>query len=281
MGKSRILGALVAALLLAPLTASAQNWATVTQSRQLSGERELDVRIRYGAGHFSVRPAPEGMLYRMDLRYDEDIFEPANSYRNGRLRLGIEGTSKKIDVDKDNAGHLELELATALPMDLQMDFGAVKADLDLGGLALTHLEMATGASDTRLDVSQPNPVSLGIAELKVGAAQFRAERLGNLNAERIEVDAGVGAIVLDLTGRWQQDSHIAVNMGVGSVEFRVPEGLGVRLEKDSFLTSVDADGMIKRGDTYVTPGYDDAERRVTLDVDAAFGKIAVVMVSGR
>lgn len=271
--------ALIAAVAATPAPASAQSWRTVTQTRQVAGERDLDVRVRYAAGQFLVRPADEGVLYHMSLRYDEDSFDPVSEYRNGRLRLGLEGTSKKIQIEKgESAGHLQLELARSVPMDLELEFGAVQADLDLGGLALTHLEMTTGASETRLDVSQPNPVSLGTAELKVGAAKFRAERLGNLNAARILVDAGVGDITLDLTGRWQQDARVSVDMGLGALELRVPEGLGVRLTKDSFLAKVDAGGMIKRGDSYYSAGYDEAEHHVDVDIDASFGTIKVVML---
>lgn len=275
------LGMVALALWASATPAHGQSWRTLTESRQITEERELDVRIEYAAGQFTVRRADEGVLYRMSLRYDEDDFEPVVRYREGSLRVGIDGRDRKIRVGKGGAaGHLDLDLAPSLPMDLRMEFGAVRAELDLGGLALTHLEMTTGASETLLDVSRPNPVSLDVAELKVGAAQFEARRLGNLNAARIAVDAGVGDITLDLTGRWQRNATLTVDMGVGSLELRVPESLGVRLRKDSFLTAVDAGDLEKDGDTYVSPGYDQAQWHLDVDIDAAFGKIAVVVVDG-
>ena len=42
---------------------------------------------------------------------------------------------------------MELALSRDVAMDLDMDFGAVRADIDLGGLSLTRLEIATGASE--------------------------------------------------------------------------------------------------------------------------------------
>ena len=142
-------------------------------------------------------------------------------------------------------------------------------------IALTHVEVSTGASETYLDVSEPNPVTLGTARLAVGAAQFEAERLGNLNAERIEVDAGVGDITLDFDGTWQRNARVSIDMGIGALNLRFPEGLGVRIRKDSFLTSLDAQHMTKRGDYYYSTDWDDAEWQVDVDVDAAFGKISV------
>lgn len=262
-----------------PTGVEGQSWRTVTQSRRVSNERSLDVAVTYGAGQFRVRPAESGVLYRLELRYDEDTFDPVNEYWNGRLRVGIDGGDRKIRVGKgESAGNLDLSLAVDVPMDLNLEFGAVKADLDLGGLALTDLRMVTGASETLIDVSEPNPVSLGTAKMQVGAAQFHARRLGNLNAERIDMDAGVGDIILDFTGDWQRDARVDVNLGIGSLELRFPVGLGVRLKKDSFLTTIDPQELVKRGDYYYSADWDEADWQVDIDVDAALGKVSVVWV---
>lgn len=254
-----------------------QSWRTVTASRQLTDESSLDVEVKYAAGEFRMRPSSGNVLYRMELRYDEDAFSPVNELKGNRLRLGIEGTSDNIRLTKSDAGSLDLDLARGVPMDLELDFGAVKADVDLGGIALTELRMATGASETTLDVSRPNPVALGQARLQVGAAQFEASHLGNLNARRIELDAGVGDITLDFAGAWERDADVAVDMGLGSLELRFPETLGVRLTKDSFLLKLDAPELVKRGESYYSPNWDEAERRVDVDVDAALGKLTVTL----
>ena len=93
------------------------------------------------------------------------------------------------------------KLARGVPMDLDLEFGAVKADIDLAGLALTDLDLSTGASESRVTISEPNPVHMGTASFQAGAAEFRATQLGNLNAERIEVDAGVAHLAYHRTRR--------------------------------------------------------------------------------
>jgi hypothetical protein len=45
--------------------------------------------------------------------------------------------------------------------------------------------------------------------------------------------------------------------------------------KDTFLTSLDSEGLVKRGDGYYSLDYEEADYRVTVDVDAAFGSIRV------
>lgn len=267
---------LTAAMAHAPLMA--QSMRTVTMSRQASGDDEVRVSVKYGAGRFSVRPVSEGLLYRMNLTYDEDAFEPVAEFSRNRLELGIESIRRVRTTKNAEDSELALELGRGVPMDLDLEFGAVRAELDLGGLQLTGLELSTGASESSLDISQPNRGQIGTARFEVGAAEFHARNLGNLNAERIEFDAGVGSITLGLDGHWRQDARVSIDMGLGALELRVPEGLGLQLRKDSFLTSLDSEGLVKRGDIYQSLDWDSADRRVVVDLDAAFGSVKVVWV---
>jgi hypothetical protein len=274
-----LLAAGAAVLMALPQGLDAQSWRTVTMSRQLSGEDDVRVRVSYGAGHFKLRPADAGLLYRMHLRYDEDVFEPHADYEGNRLRLGVENIGNGIHVGKNRSGgELDLQLGRNVPMDLDLEFGAVRADLDLGGLSLSRLELSTGASESTVDVSEPNDVDMRSASFEVGAADFTARRLGNLNARHIDVSAGVGEVTLWFNGGWRQDASVSIDMGLGSLELRFPEGLGVRLTKDSFLASLDSEGLVKRGDAYYSLDWDRADRKITIDLDAAFGSIKVVWV---
>ena len=274
----RARGSLVAALLLTcavAAPAAGQSWRTVNSSRVLRGERGIDVQLRYGAGRFSVQPGPAELLYRMQLRYDEELFEPRTDFDGRSLALGVEGNGPHFRIGKNEGGQMDVELAPAVPMQLEIEFGAGTADIDLGGLALTELSVRTGASETLLDVSRPNPATLEEAVLQVGAADFTARRLGNLNARRIEVNAGVGDVTIDLSGEWRQDGVVQVKMGLGSLELRLPEGLGVRLDRQTLMTSVDTQGLVKRGDSFYSANWDRAERRITVQVEAAFGSVDV------
>ena len=262
-----------------PQMGTAQSWRTVTMSRQLSGESDMQVRIRYGAGRLNIHSAESGALYRMELRYDEDTFEPVATYDDDRLELGVKSIRNRINWPKNrDSGEMNLTLARNVPMDLDLEFGAVRAEVDLGGLQMTRLELTTGASESRIDISEPNLILMSRADFEVGAADFHVRSLGNLNAEVINVDAGVGNVVLDFRGRWQRDADVSVDLGLGALELRFPEGLGVQVIKNTFLTSLDSEGLIKRGDSYYSLDWEEAERRVTVTVDAAFGSIDVVWI---
>ena len=263
----------------APALLAGQSWRTVTMSHQIEDNSEIRVFVEYGAGHLKIGAADGGVLYRMNLRYDEDIFEPVSDFSGDRLHLGVESIGRGFNIGRNKqSGELDLEFARGIPMDMDLEFGAVRADIDFGGLALTDLDLSTGASQSTIDISEPNSVGMSTARFEIGAAEFEVRHLGNLNAERIEVDAGVGHVTLWLNGRWQRDASVSIDMGLGALELRVPEGLGLRLRKEGFLVSLDSEGLVKRGDWYYSLDYEDADRKVTVDLDAAFGSVKVVWV---
>lgn len=269
-----------AALLFAtPGGVRGQDWQELSTSRKVGDERSVDVHIKYGAGHFRVRPGAAGTLYRMQLRYDADRFEPVAEYSRGLLELGVDGRGRSVDIKGDgDRGEMDLELSPTVAMDLVLEFGAVRADIDLGGMTLSDLDLSTGASESRVNFSRPTRGRIRTAEFHVGAADFEAENLANLRADRLEVEAGVGKVALGFGGEWEGDMQVSVSMGLGALELHVPEGVGVRLEKDSFLTSLEADGFVKDGDNHFSGNWDTAERRLVVEVDAAFGSIRIVRI---
>ena len=263
----------------APGLLAGQSWRTVTSSHLIEDNDEVHVFVKYGAGRLKMRAGDGSMLYRMNLRYDEETFEPVSDLSGDRLHLGVESIGRGFKLGRrGQSGELDLEFARGVPMDMDLKFGAVRADIDFGGLALTDLDLSTGASQSTIDTSEPNSVGMSSARFEVGAAEFEARHLGNLNAERIEVDAGVGEVTLWFDGRWQRDARASINMGLGALELRIPEGLGVRLKKDGFLVSLDSEGLIKRGDAYYSPDWEEADRKLTIDLDAAFGSVKVVWI---
>jgi hypothetical protein len=276
--KAVLAGLTLVALL--PVGAAAQDWRTVTSSRQYSGEDAIDVDIEYGAGELRIQPGAKGTLYRSTLRYDGKTFRPVTSYSDGRLKLGIEG-GKNVRLPRNHSkARLDLTLGPDAPMNLDLEFGAVEAEIELGGLRLRNVAISTGASETKLRFSEPNPEHLEQIKLEAGAASFSAYGLGNANADVLDFDGGVGDIRLDFSGAWKRDMRAKVDIGLGSLTLVFPDDIGVRIQKETFLMSFDPEGMIKRGNAYYSGNWDRAERKVSLDIDGALGSIEVRWIAG-
>lgn len=280
-----LLGVNALVAILSPLDAAiVQNSQTVTTSQKLEDTDEKRVSIEFSAGRLAIRPVDEGLLYRLKLRYKKDYFEPVTDLSGNRLHLGVERIRKGFrgifNWNSSGGGNeFDLELTREVPMDLHINFGAGSAELDLGGLALTGLEFNTGASESRIKVSAPNREQILKAQFNVGAADFQLEQLGNLNAEDIEINAGMGSFEISLDGSWQRDALISIDMGIGSLELHVPEDLGFQLLKNSFLTSLDGvRNLVKEGNAYYSLNWDEADRNVTVDLDGALGSVTVRLI---
>jgi hypothetical protein len=262
------------ALGLAPRGVDAQDWRTLSQARQVAGERTLSVDVEYAAGQLRITPADAGTLYQMNLRYDADVFQPRVAYNAGRLRVGMDDAT--IRGRNMKSGLLDLRLTPDVPVQLELGFGAADAEIELGGVRVRNAAIKTGASRTRLNVATPNPESCRALTLEVGAARFEALGLGNLNAQRIHLQGGVGDVTLDFSGTWQQDMRGTIEMGLGTLSLVVPRGLGVRIRKTGLLASFDSQGLVKRGDVYYSEDWETAGHKLSLDIEAAFGSIKVV-----
>lgn len=271
--------ALAAAASLTALAAGvhAQDWRSITQMRQAGREEQLRVVVHYGAGTLNIAPGSPGLLYKATLRYDAEAFRPELAYRSGVLRVGLDDV--RVRGRNVKAGELNLNLGRDVPSDLSLEFGAARANVELGGVRVRRLRLGTGASETQLRISEPNAEICELIDLNVGAAKFEARGLGNLNARRLEFAGGIGDVLLDFTGEMRHDMSAEIRMGLGSLTLRVPRGLGVRVQKGGLLVGFDSEGLIKRGDMFYSENWERAERKLTIDLQAAFGSVRVAWVS--
>lgn len=253
--------------------AEAQDVRTVSGRRQVADEEALHVDVRFGGGPLHIEPGARGELYNFLLRYDADRFSASSQYDEGRLRIEIDSGRHK-GWGRDTTG-LELGISPEIPVELNLAVGATDAEIELGGVRTRRLAFATGASDSRLSFSRPNPERLERLKIEAGAAAFHASGLGNANAERIEFSGGVGRTVLDFSGEWDHDTHVSVDLGLGSLTLYLPHGVGVKVDRETFLVRFDSQELIRRGDAYYSQNWDDAPHRLTLEISGAFGSINV------
>lgn len=283
-GKALTSRAVIAALALAGLArqAEAQNWQTITSSRQRHGETELTVEVDYAAGRFRLGPGAAGTLYRMEMRYDEERFSPVREFDADAnvLRLGVRsrGGARVSLGDRRRSGvtpSFDLTLTPDIPISLGIDLGAAESEVELGGLALRNLRYRTGASQSRVSFSRPNPVSCDELVMEAGAAEFEAIELANANCRRVTFRGGVGEVTLDFTGDWRQSVDAEVDVSIGSLTLRLPRDVGVAIRVNRFLASFESAGFTKRGNTYFSANYERTRYRLTLRVDATIGGIDV------
>jgi hypothetical protein len=261
----------------------AQPYKTTVETRRVSGP--LVVEVAFAVGDLYVHPADNGRSYRVAMTYREDLFEPTVRFDpdGGRLAVKLEGNRSELDLDDVDADDQELDLALprGIPLDLDLSFGAIEAEIELGGLTLRSARVQTGASETTVSFATPTQGACDRLAFAVGAAEFEALQIGNSGCREVSLEGAVGEMHLDFTGRrWSGETRLHVKVGLGEVRISVPEEVGVRMNTSRFLASVSQVGLVRRGSSYESPGFDRAPARLVIEVDAALGSIALERVAG-
>jgi hypothetical protein len=264
-------------------TAQAQTMRPFTTFRQLHGETRLNARIEYGAGSLRVEPGQAGELYRMNLSYDQDRFVPVSDFdassRTVVLGLRAAGQGGVRVVSRNQLRQLAtIAISPRADLALDLSLGAVEADLELGGLRISDLDLKTGASRATVRFSRPNGMRCRHASFSAGAAEVSVFGLGNSRCDEIEFEGGMGSVTLDFSGAWTSSARVEVTMAVGELTLRLPRQLGVRVTMDKFLSSFEPAGLVRRGDAFQSSNYDRASPRLDLEISTAVGDVSVEWV---
>jgi len=177
MNRALCAAAVLVGAVTVPLTA--QSYRTTVETRRVTGPLRVDVS--FAIGELLIRPADHGDTYRVAMTYLEDVFQPTVRFDPDRGSLAVElnGTNVRIDDFDASDQQLDLGLPRNVPLDLTASFGALEADIELGGLTLRSAEIKTGASETTVSFATPTRGACERLTFQVGAAEFRAVQLGN------------------------------------------------------------------------------------------------------
>ncbi len=268
------------ALALGASGAAAQVMRPFSTYRQWHGETSTAARFEFAAGALRLAAGRPNELYRMDVLYDDERYQPVSDFdaARGNVVLGLRaaGNGGLRVVSKSQLRQTaSVTFSPRSDLSLGVALGAVDGDLELGGLRLTAFDLEAGASRATVRFSQPNAARCREATLSAGAAELTVLGLGNSRCERIAFEGGVGRVTLDFGGAWTTSSAVTVKMALGEVALRLPREVGVRLTLDKFLATFEPQGFVRRGNSYLSPGYDQATRHLDIDITTAVGGVTV------
>jgi hypothetical protein len=223
---------------------------TESKSIELGGAESVRVEIDMGAGKLDMTGGAEGLL-DADFGYNVAEYKPEVTYKSGVLAIrqpSVKGRASLWDVD-DYRYEWDLHLNDDVSIEMSIDLGAGTADLKLGSLSLTGLDIHTGAGDVTVDLA------------------------GAPSLTRLDIDIGAGEVTVDLTGDQQVDLDAEIKGGAGSATVRLPREVGVRIDVEGGLGKINASGLKKDGDAYVNDAYGKSEVTLRIDVKAGIGTI--------
>src|SRR5450830_1031722 len=117
-------------------------------------------------------------------------------------------------------------------------------------------------NDWGIHLSSTIPVDL---DLKNGA--------GNMDMDLS--DTMVRTLNIDLTGDWKNSADVQVNGGVGSIKLVVPENIGVTINAQRGLGSINASGFTRNGSTYHNAAWGTTAVTLNLDLNIGVGSVTI------
>jgi hypothetical protein len=270
-------------LMLCCASLQAQTMRPFETFRQLHGETRLAARLEYAAGSLHLAPGRAGELYRMELGYDESRFVPVSDFdpSTGSVFLGLRAAGEggvrvvsRIQLRQIAA----VALSPRVDLSLDLTLGAAEADVELGGLRVTNLQVKSGASRTVIRFSKANGARCQNASISAGAADVSVLGLGNSRCDLIDFEGGMGKVLLDFAGAWTSNARVEVKMAMGELTLRLPRRVGVSITMDKFLSSFEPAGLVRRRDAFQSLNYDRNQRHLDLDLTTAVGGVKVEWV---
>lgn len=266
--------------LLAAGTAAAQSMHAYSTMRQWHGETRLTTTIDFAAGTIRLAPADESILYRLTLEYDQERFHPVSRYVTDghRVTLGLKPVgewSLRVPSQQQLGQSASIALSPVVDLGLDATFGAVDAELELGGLQLATLALRTGASRVVVRFSERNKTPCRTASFAAGAAELKVYGLGNSRCREVRLEGGVGSVMLDFTGAGTTDSRVHLMMAAGELTLRLPRTVGVRMAIEKSLVRFEPKGFTRRGNEYFSANYGRTERSIEVELTTSFAGLQV------
>lgn len=205
-----------------------------TENVPLEEAREAEIALDISAGEILLRGADSADLLAGTFRYNRPRLEPEVNVVRGlsdRARVSVRHRRHGGTVFGSIRNTWDLTLSNRVPIDLDLDCGAGRTELDLRGLDLKSLAIDMGVGELSADLTGGRDRDLEVTvDGGVGEATFV---LPTSIGVRVEVDGGLGSVSApgfaksghvytnETWGRSSVAIRVSVDAGIGSVNLKL------------------------------------------------------------
>jgi hypothetical protein len=206
------------------------------QSGPLVGEGLLILDLT--VGNFVIQPGEVGEPIRVEAEFDTSSYALEESFESGDgdgwvYRL----TFRQTGLIRDGglrvlfgASYPEVRvfIPPDVPVALRGQFSKCGADLELGGLWITEVDLEFEKGG--LDVNVGRPLVAPARSFRVHGKQggMSTSLVGNASPPEVDIYWQQGGSSVDLRGQWVNDSDVSVRSRMGGSHIHLPRG--VRIE---------------------------------------------------
>ena len=233
---------------------------------------ETRLTLSFGAGKLTLSPGPQGAnLVEGSALYNIADLKPEIQNSGGSIEIR-QGDFKSLPPLSDIKNEWDLKLSDA-PLDLVVQAGAYKGNLELGGLALKSLSVRDGASNVNLSFREPNQTEMSLLRYETGASDVKLTGLANANFSTLTFSGGAGNYTLDFSGKLQRDAVVTIEAGLGDLSLVIPKDVDAVATVEGTAVNINhSSGWSQNGQKYIQDG---STPTLTIVVKMAAGNLVI------
>lgn len=201
------------------------------------------VEIDFSVGDLTISPMNNSeLLIEGSSQYNASELKPKLDLVDNHVNLGLQreiGLAGYTTSGLINEWDLQLN---DTPMALILRTNGVDSSLELGGLALTELEISHDIASMELSFSEPNQRTMKRFRFSGGASEADLFQLANSRAKRAEFNIGASSYTFDFTGDLQNDMEVFIEGSFSQVTIVVPSDVPAQLTLDRETIEVSMGG---------------------------------------
>ncbi len=136
----------------------------------------------------------------------------------------------------------------------------------------SHGHIGNSDYEWNLRLNDDKPMDI---KLELGAGEADLE-LGSLNLRGVDIEMGVGKLMLDLRGSPKTDYSVRIQGGVGEATVYFPKDVGVAADAKGGIGGIHAEGLHKDGSHFTNDTWPGAKVRIRVDVEGGIGAINLI-----
>ena len=257
----------------------------------LKNEKSLDIKIVFGAGTINILPADGDTLLDALMYYVDSNAEPEINYyiqgNKGYLEISSSSNNSKEEEDTNvninslddlNKNIWNIRVSQKIIINMQVEMGAAKSNFDFGKMHLTGLSIKCGASDSRINFSEENPVKMNKLYIEAGVSKIRGKNFLNANFRKFIFKGGIGMYHFNMGKKINQSADIKLSLGGASATVQLNDQTPFILKvNDSFLSSIRVENAEKKGDLYKSYNYKNNANYLDIDTEIGIGTFELLV----
>lgn len=208
---------------------------TTSKTVPLGQEKSVDVEINMGAGELRLAGGSSDLM-NADFTYDVDAWKPEVVYHvtGGCGKLAVQQPPGRGNLRGRKRYAWDIRLNNNMPLSMNVNLGAGKANLSLAGLNLSHFNLNVGAGEADIDLDGAWQHDL-VASIHGGIGKLTLHMPADVGV-RATVQGGLGAIHANgftrkdgaytnsAYGKSKENLNIDIQGGMGEVNLMLGGG---------------------------------------------------------